>query len=104
MIKLNPLARSAVYLTSPYWSHIDLTGAYIKYVKWSGNEGKMIAVKNNQPYRIGLFPKLYKGTGDLKTKTEKRLHRNTRKITADLDKVGTAHFKLGYIYNLKQFD
>lgn len=104
MIKLNRLAQTSVYLTSPYWSHIDLTGAYIKSVKWDGDEGVMVAVKNNQPYKLGLFPKLYKGDGDLKQKTEKDLHHTARKITVDLDKVGTRRFGLGYIYNLKQFE
>ena len=104
MIKLNGLTRSVVYLTSPYWSHIDLTGAYVKSVKWTDGQGIMVVTKENQPYKIGLFPKLYKGNGDLKSKTERKLHHTTRKITADLDKVGTGDFGLGYIYNLKQFD
>lgn len=104
MIKLNRLARSVIYISSPYWSHIDLTGAYVKSVKWDGNQGIMVAVKNNQPYKLGLFPQLYKGDDDLKKATEHKLHRTVHTITADLDKVGTHDFGLGYIYNLKQFN
>lgn len=106
MIKLNKVGQKAIYYTSPYFSHINLTGAYIQAIKWdqAGHEGVMTVSKNQNTYKIGLFPKLYKGTGNLKTETEKELHKPVKKITASLTQVGEGHFKLGYIYNLKQFD
>ncbi|QBP18348.1 hypothetical protein [Acetilactobacillus jinshanensis] len=104
MIKLDNVGQQAVYFTSPYFSNIDLTGAYVKAVKWdkSGNEGVMIVDKNNTYFKIGLFPKLYHGQGDLERKTLHDVHGTARKITANLTRVGTPHFKLGFIYNLKQ--
>ncbi|XIF20051.1 MAG: Hypothetical protein AJITA_00764 [Acetilactobacillus jinshanensis] len=85
MIKLDNVGQQAVYYTSPYFSKIDLTDAYIKAVKWdkAGQEGYMIVSKNNKSFKIGLFPKVYQGRGNL-------------------ERVGTPHFKLGFIYNLKQ--
>lgn len=106
MIKLNQVGKKAIYYTSPYFSHIDLTGAYLKSIKWDskGQEGVMVVSKNQNDYKIGLFPKLFKGTGNLENKTEKDLHKPVRKITASLTRVGSANFKLGYIYNLRQFN
>ena len=105
MIKLDRIGRQAIYYVSPYFSRINLTGAYIKSVKWdsTGQEGVIVVIKNNNLYKIGLFPKLYKGTGSLKDKTEHRIHNNVRDITAYLTRVGRGHFKLGYIYNLRYF-
>lgn len=106
MIKLDNVGKQAIYYTSPYFSNIDLTGAYIKAVKWdkSGQEGVMIADKNNTFFKIGLFPKVYRGHNNLEDVTMHKQHNTARRIVANLNRVGTPHFKLGFIYNLKQID
>lgn len=106
MIQLDNVAQKAIYYVSPYFSHINLTGAYIKEVDWDKDhkEGVLYAVKNNETYKIGLFPKLYRGSNDEIKRTSEDVHSTARKITADLTKVGSKEFKMGYIYNLRYFN
>lgn len=100
MIKLNKLGQSAICSTSPYFSHICLTQAYVKSIKWQGNQGVMIADKSHWNVKLFLSNTTYQGKGDLRKKIARYRHHTIRYITATLSRVGNKDFKIGYIYNL----